>query len=556
MMKKQMTAWQLLKPYWISEQKWLAYSLLALVIALDMSNIYVILKITYWQKDFYDALTDYNSAAIKPLLITLLGLVAANVTARTFSTYFEQMLDIRWRTWLTHHYITQWLRKDNFYHIEKEKRTDNPDQRIAQDLGDMATKSLALFTGLLKNCVNLVSYGVVIWTVSNTWLFHINGENYVIPGAMLWVAILYALLGSYIMEKVGRPMISLNYKQQQYEADFRSLLINIRNNAEQIALYKGQDVEKHRLKASFASIRQNWRGIMTYTKRIAVTESVYIEAGAYIPYLLVVPQYFAKQVTLGGMMQLTSSFMRVRASLSWFIFNYQELAQLRAALKRLGEFQYALQENQASTIECKESSELITDQLQLNKPNGNTLLCIPTLHLKQGQRLLIQGESGIGKSTLLRALAGLWKHGTGQIGRPKSEDILFLPQKNYLPYGTLKSILCYPKHSVDFTDQACLKVLEQVNLIDQMQNLNVEEDWDKILSLGEQQRLAFAKVLLQTPKYIFLDEATSALDTKNETHLYSLLIKQLPHSTIVSVAHRENLQKFHTETLSLSVSTK
>ena len=552
MMKKNISAWQVLKPYWVSDQKWFAFGLLALVIILDMSNIYVILQITHWQKDFYDALTDYKVDLIKPLLITLLGLVTANITARTFSTYFEQMLEIRWRTWLTHHYISDWLKGDKFYHIEKEKRADNPDQRIAEDLGDMAKKSLSLSTGLLKNCVNLVSYGALIWSVSNTWVFNIQGADYIIPGAMLWVAIIYAFLGSYIMEKIGRPMVSLNYKQQQYEADFRALLINIRSNAEQIALYKGQEAEKNRLVNSFVAIRQNWRGIMTYTKRIAVTESVYIEAGAYIPYLLVVPQYLAKKVTLGGMMQLTSSFMRVRASLSWFIFNYQELSALRAALKRLTEFQSALYDDDLSTIECKKSEVIATHNLRLNRPNGNILVDVPNLQITSGNRVLIQGESGVGKSTLLRALAGLWKHGVGTVERPIPEDILFLPQKSYLPYGTIKEILCYPKHAQDFSDEACNAALTQVNLA---LDLHYADDWENILSLGEQQRLAFAKIVLQQPKYVFLDEATSALDTKNETRLYTLL-DDLPQLTVISVAHRDNVQQFHHETVVLSVSTK
>ena len=552
MMKKKISAWQVLKPYWVSDQKWFAFGLLALVITLDMSNIYVILQITHWQKDFYDALTDYKVDLIKPLLITLLGLVTANVTARTFSTYFEQMLEIRWRTWLTHHYISDWLKGDKFYHIEKEKRADNPDQRISEDLGDMAKKSLSLSTGLLKNCVNLVSYGALIWSVSNTWVFNIQGADYIIPGAMLWVAIIYAFLGSYIMEKIGRPMVSLNYKQQQYEADFRALLINIRSNAEQIALYKGQEAEKNRLVNSFVAIRQNWRGIMTYTKRIAVTESVYIEAGAYIPYLLVVPQYLAKKVTLGGMMQLTSSFMRVRASLSWFIFNYQELSALRAALKRLTEFQTALYDDDLSTITCKEANKITTHNLRLNRPNGTILVDVPNLQITSGKRVLIQGESGVGKSTLLRALAGLWKHGVGTVERPASEDILFLPQKSYLPYGTVKEILCYPKHAQDFSDEACHHALNQVNLD---LDLHQADDWENILSLGEQQRLAFAKVVLQQPQYIFLDEATSALDTKNETRLYTLL-NDLPQLTVISVAHRDNVQQFHHETVVLSVSTK
>lgn len=551
-MKNPISAWQLIKPYWVSEQRWIALGLLVLVISLDLSNVYFVVQVSYWQKDFFDALADYKLDVMKPLMWTLLLILGANITVRAFSVFFKQLLEIRWRSWLTKNYVQDWFKGNNFYHIERRYEADNPDQRIAQDLDLMAQNSLGLFTGLVKNCVNLVSYSIIIWSLSETWLFSINGHDYTIPGALLWAAILYALLGSFVMEKIGKPIVSLDYKQQQYEADFRALLMNVRKNSEQIALYRGQNEEEKRLMASFSAIRQNWRGIMTYTKRIAFTESIYIEIGAYLPYFLIIPQYFAKKVTMGGVMQLSSGFARLRASLSWFIFYYKDLSELRATLKRLGEFQAVMQQESTQKIQYHYGDGLSIESFSLNQPSGKLLVKVPDLHLNNGAKLLIQGESGIGKSTFLRALAGLWVYGEGKITFPQNTNILFLPQKLYLPAGDLKSILCYPKACDDFTDEACVEALELVGLKAQTPQLYKMQTWDTVLSLGEQQKLAFAKIFLHKPEYLFLDEATSALDLDNETRLYTLLLERLPHTTLVSVAHHESVKQFHTQILKLS----
>lgn len=534
----------LLLRYWRSAEKWRAAGLLALIITLEMGTVYASVEISNWQRHFFDALADFHYAAISTLMFTLALLMALSVLSKAFSVWFTQLLTLHWRTWLVEIFLQRWLQHRAYQRLESQALTDNPDQRIAEDLSLLAEKSLSLGLGLLSNLANAVSFAVILWGLSGALSLSLWGHDIRVPGYMLWVAIAYALLGSWIMEKVGGPLVALSYQRQRYEADFRYQLVRVREHAEQIAFYRGEKEEARRLHAAFAAIRRNWRSVMTYSKRVAFTETLYIDASSFVPYLFIIPRYFAKEITIGGVMQMSVGFSRLRTALSWFLFNYQDLALLRAALQRLCDFDAALCHSQHSDIQTIAADDgiLRIRDLHLHLPDGTTLCTLPDTDIRPGERWMIVGGSGNGKSTLLRTLAGLWPYGSGSIALPGGTR-LFLPQRSYLPVGTLREALCYPTGVFD--DIHCREALRQVRLDHILDALDQVQPWDKYLSGGEQQRLAFARILLQRPDYVFLDEATSALDRDNETHLYQLLSDTLPTTTVISVTHHAHLAHWH-----------
>lgn len=547
-MNKPMSTSMLLGAYWRSEEKWSAIGLLALVILLEMGTVYAAVGISNWQRNFFDTLVEHRREAIGTLMLTLLLLVGIAVLTKAFSIWFSQLLTLRWRSWLVDVFLQRWLRQRAYYRLEQSAQADNPDQRIAEDLRLLAEKSLELLLKLLTNVANAVSFSVILWGLSGTLPLSLLGFDVEIPGYMLWVGIAYAIFGSLVMEKIGRPLVGLGYQQQRYEADFRYQLMRMRENAEQIAFYRGEGEENRRFRRAFNAIQRNWHGLMVYSKRVAFTETLYIEAGSFVSYLFTVPRYFAGQLTIGGVMQMSTGFARLRTALSWFLFNYQDLALLRAVLRRLREFDRLLCQTEPRNITLTPSPQhtLRTRNLRLHLPNGAPLCAIPDITISAGESWAISGHSGSGKSTLLRALAGLWPHGKGDIVFPAGRT-LFLPQKSYLPSGTLREILSYPGHVPD--DERCRDIMASVRLAHYLPLLDQTDSWEKRFSPGEQQRLAFARVLLQRPDCVFLDEATSALDQDNEDRLYRLLRETLPATTVISITHHENLTRWHDHTL-------
>ncbi|THF67577.1 ABC transporter ATP-binding protein/permease [Pseudothauera nasutitermitis] len=546
-------AWRLARAYWVSEERWPARGLLALVVVLDLLIVYRYTRISYWQKDFYDALTNYDVDAFYLGLLELLIIAMIGIVLDASRTYTAQYLEIRWRNWMTDVFLQRWFSGRAYYRFERGNGADNPDQRIAEDLRLMASNTLELGLGLLSNLTTLASFAVIVWGLSGTLSLALGGTTLEVPGYIFWAAVLYALAGSWAMEKIGGRMVTIDYTQQQREADFRVLLVRVREYAEQIAFYRGEKAEEARLRDSFRAIRANWREIMTYTKRITIADSFYTEVGAIVPTLLVGPRYFAHQMTFGDYMQLGQAFMRVRVSLSWFIYKYKELALLRSVYRRLVEFERVLAHPpDARTLVRPEPDAAAIEArgLSLRLPDGRQLVDTLDWRIAPGERWLIRGHSGAGKSTLLRALAGLWPHGSGEIAMPAGRE-MFLPQQSYLPVGSLRACLCYPSDEQWFGIGECLAVLREVGLEELAGELDVHDNWAKRLSPGEQQRLAFARLLLHKPAWVFLDESTSSLDPRNESRLYELLIERLPGAAIVSVAHRTSLARFHTHALEL-----
>lgn len=545
-------AWRIAKPYWVSEDRWPARGFLALLIAIDFAKVYTAVRMTYWHRDFWDAIAAFDVAEFWRQMLVFLVIAIAAIILDTARPWFNQRLEMRWRTWVTDVYLRRWLADKRYYHLDRERTVDNPDQRIAEDLRLMASNSLTLSLDFLRNVANLVSYSVIIWGLSSTLVLPFTDISFNAPGYLFWSVLVYAVVGSFLVERIGRSLVRADYTQQKREADFRFLLVRIRQSAEQIAFQSGETSERRRLSTRFQAIRENWRDIMTYTKRVTFFNETYIEIASLVAYVLILPSYFAREITLGMVQQGVLAFGRARMALSWFVHFYKDIALLRSVYRRLVEFDAALARPHESGIDvAHDGGEGIALQgVCLSMPDGSPLASIPDVRIAPGERWMLTGCSGAGKSTLLRAMAGLWPHGRGGILLPKG-SAMFVPQRNYLPTGSLRECLGYPSEQDALDAQAIEATLGDVRLAHLVPRLDETADWMRVLSPGEQQRLAFARILLHKPEYLLLDEATSALDEDNEQWMYCLLLERLPALTLVSVAHHMALEKFHTHVLEI-----
>ena len=549
-------AWRLTKPYWTSEEKWSAWGLLLAVIVLNLGNVYISVRINAWNNDFYTALQAFNGGEFFHQLGIFSVLAAFYIAFAVYAVYLNQMLQIRWRRWLTRRYLGAWLGDRAFYQMQLGSTTDNPDQRISEDLNQFTTYVLTLSLGLLTAVVSLVSFLFILWGLSGpanialgTWgTLHI-------PAYLVWAALLYAGVGTWLTIKIGRPLIPLNFSQQRFEADFRFSLVRLRENAESVAFYGGESVELGVFRERFRSIFENFWKIMKRQKRLTWFTAGYGQVAIIFPVVVVAPRYFAKQIGLGGLMQVVGAFSSVQNSLSFIISSYTEIAAWQAVTERLSGFEerlLAIQQSMRAPRQIAirhEGAGVAVNEIDLDLPNGTPLLRGVTFAPEPGAAILITGPTGAGKSTLLRAIAGIWPFGRGEI-RLGRGGILFVPQRPYLPLGTLGSALLYPRGDNGSVLPARLvAVLEQVGLGALADELDVVDNWSQRLSLGEQQRLAFARILLVKPTLLFLDEATSALDEASEARLYGLLRTVLWRPTVVSVGHRSTLRSFHDQVL-------
>jgi putative ATP-binding cassette transporter len=550
--------WSLIRPYWVSKEKWSAWILLVVIIAANLGIVYINVRLNSWNAEFYNALEAKNWGAFKAAILLFTVLAFSYIFLAVFRIYFRQLLEIRWRRWITEEFIGRWLKHQAFYRIERDRLTDNPDQRIADDLNALVSNTLILSLDLLSTVVTLVSFVSILWQLSGPLSFVLFHRLVTVPGYMVWVAVLYAAVGSFFVQLFTRPLSAINYQQQRREADFRFLLVRLRENAEQVAFYDGAEAESQQLKGSFFRIRENWSKIMQYTKRLNLVTATYGQLATIFPLLAASPRYFSGALSLGVLFQMADAFSQVSGSLSWFITSYADLANWRATANRLREFMKIIDSSQAlegpSIRYLPDQSQLAVENLQLSLPDGSPLAQVKSWSIAPGSKWLIRGPSGAGKSTLMRALAGLWPFGQGTIESPGQSRKLFLPQQSYVPIGTLRAALCYPNKENAFADAECREALTACRLADYTEALDESAHWAHRLSPGEQQRLAAARALLQKPDYLFLDEATSALDRETESAVYQVLLQRLPKTAFISVAHSEALAALHREVLDLQAS--
>lgn len=545
------TVWHLMKPYWQSEDKKRALGLLVLIITLNLAGVFLLVKLNYWNNDFYNALQNRDFDAFTSLIGDFTILAFCYILSAVYALYLRQMLEIKWRRWLTDRYLTRWLTSRLYYRLQLTGKTDNPDQRIAEDLKLFVQYTLALAIGFLKAVVTLVSFIFILWQLSGT--FTVPVLEITIPGYMVFIAIAYAVVGTYLTQRIGRPLIRQNFDQQRYEADFRYSLIRLRENCESIAFYRGEAPEGEIFRKRFANVVDNFWQIMKRQKKLTWFTSGYAQLAVIFPIIIAAPRYFGGQMQLGGLLQTVNAFGKVQDALSFFIDNYTVFAEWRAVISRLEGFAQHMNEiESAHDAKCiTEGACVAADKLTVALPDGTVLAADLSLTVKAGESLLITGRSGAGKSTLLRTLAGIWPYGTGKVTRP-TESVLFLPQKPYLPLGTLRQALIYPQTSSPLSDAQLKDILSQCRLEELGSRLDEFADWTQILSLGEQERIAFARVLVARPAWVFFDEATAALDEQTERHLYTLVRERLPETAIISVGHRSTLTAFHEKNLSLA----
>ena len=534
---------QLVTPYWRSEEKTRAWVLLIAVIALSLFNVGISVWFNSWYRDFYNALQNKDLGAFTHLMLYFCLIAAVGILAAVYRLYLTQMLTIGWRRWLTEVHFARWLGHKNYYQLEQGGYTDNPDQRLSEDLNSFTSDTLSLGLGLISTLVSLVSFSIILWSVSGS----LELWGITVPGYMFWCALVYAGIGSGLTHLIGRRLIGLSNQQQRFEADLRFAMIRVRENAESIALYNGEPNEQQRLSARFAKVWSNFWQIMQVQKRLKFFTTGYAQIAIIFPFVVAAPRYFSGQIQLGELMQINSAFGNVQENFSWFIDAYVTLAGWRATCDRLLSFRQAMSDNEARPAAIAvqaQGTDLQVQDLGLDLADGRHLLNAASLQVGAGERVMLSGRSGSGKSTLLRAMGGLWPRGHGTIRLP-SERALFLPQKPYLPIGSLREALSYPQAGDTYPPERYAQVLQTCRLGHLVARLDESNHWQRLLSPGEQQRLAFARALLYAPLWIYLDEATSAMDEEDEATLYQALIDQLPGVSVLSVGHRSSLRRFH-----------
>ncbi|CAM3066048.1 ABC transporter ATP-binding protein/permease [Vibrio rarus] len=547
------------KPYWLSRASLISWLLFAATVALSLLLVQVMVELNVWNKEFFDALAALEGPLIYDLLIKFIAIVAIIVVMKVYGKWLQQWVEIRWRTSLTERLVSRWLNHQNFYRLTLTEEPDNPDQRIAEDIKLLTTDTLTLILGLIKSVATLSAFSVILWNLSSNFLLPLF-DDIKVSGYLLWLAIIYSILGAGVTHFFGHKLHRLYYQQQKREANFRAKLLRSRDSAEQIALMNGQQREKQQLDSTYDNIASNWKSLMGREKKLGLVVNTYHQIAAMVPYFAAIPALMAGAITVGGLFQVRMAFMRVYRSLSWFIFRYDDLTRWSATVVRLTQFIEAMDKCELLSQQHTNSSAHVTSnkaqslgltcqELTIQKPNGQTLLSDVNLQMSGGESLLIKGASGLGKSTLLRTLAGIWPFYDGQY-QTDSNNVLLLPQKPYLPKSTLRECLSYPQAPT--TDDALYHTaLKFVGLPSLLTELDIETEWQLTLSGGEQQKIALARALVLKPELLILDEATSNLDEPTAYLLIKELRTLLPHSTLLMVSHQSHLTELFERAIEL-----
>jgi len=548
------TIWRLAAPYYRSEDRWAGRLLLGAVVAIELSLVAIQVILNEWYNRFYNTLQDRNFSAFVSAILFFCVIAAIYTVLAVYQNYLNLWLQIRWRRWMTQTYLRQWLNTANHYRMQLlGDAADNPDQRIAEDLQLFVQNTLVIGTGLLNACVTLISFVVILWRLSDAAPVHLFGLPFAIPGYLVWAALFYAVIGTGFTHLLGWPLIPLNFRQQRFEADFRFNLVRSRENSEQIASLHGEAAERERHLERFGSVVSNWIAIMQRQKKLLFFTQSYSQASVIFPYVMVSPAYFSGVMQLGGLMQTGSAFNSVQTALSYFVTTYRTIAEYQAVVARLSGFEGAIEAGRAAAltppvievVPHDGSREIAIERLAVSLPNGTPLVDAGHIVLNSGDRVLVTGPSGAGKSTLFRAVAGIWPFGSGSVTVPMDAKVMLVPQRPYFPVATLADAITYPARAGSFDDAQLSEALAAVGLPGLIPRLHEEAHWNRMLSGGEQQRLAIVRVLLYAPDYLLLDEATAALDEAAEAALYRLLQERLPAATIISIGHRSTLGAFH-----------
>lgn len=541
---------------WLRHRGWrerhLGSALIMLLVVINQLQVGISVRLSFFNRDWFNAIQNKDQAAFWSLLLTVFMFWAFIAIASNLIEYFfQQTLLIYWRQWLTKQYSTSWLGRGGIYRMGLiGDGADNPDQRIAEDIRSYLTDTYSYSITLIQQISTLVSFSLILWSMPAEFVF--PGTDIVVPGLPFWVAMAYSFFGTWITHLIGRPLVRLEFAQERYEANFRFSLARLREYAEQVALLRGERSELSILSGRFSDLVANYFRIVGRALKLSTFTSFYGQISPILPYVIIAPYYFLDKVTLGQMSQVAGAFGRVEAALSFFIDRYRLIARYKANVDRLTTFSEALHRARTlGTVRPRidvvpaSGKDLVVEDLSLKLPDGREIVRAKTLSLKAGSSVLLTGPSGSGKSTLFRAIAGIWPYGQGGIDIPTSAKVLLLPQRPYVPTGTLKTAATYPATADTYSDEEVRAALKLARLAPFAYRIDEEENWGQRLSGGEQQRLAIARALLDKPDWLFLDEATSALDEKLEAEIYAMLREQLPNTSIISIGHRSTLISMH-----------